>query len=492
MNLLVLNFDRTAFYVFCLFYIVLTIYTMGKILLDTSATSKTLAYLLLVIVLPVFGIIFYYAFGINTRRGKSNKAMGLTYTKISKEFESFYSNETKSLLLKNKEQLAQYSELVLFLKNIGNEDLTLNNYQLLLNGEEKFPELLKALNNAEDYIHLEYYAWENDRRGNQIKDVLLKKAKEGVKVRALYDAYASRKIKHNIVKELIAGGVAIYPILKVILVGFANRINHRDHRKIVIVDGNVGFIGGINLSDRYDNSIDTGLYWRDTHLKITGPGVMKLQRHFMVSWNFCQSEQLTLRDVVAAKDKMAYEIDRIGLSQVIAGGPIYNMSNIMLSYARLFTLVREKLYITNPYFVPNETILDALKQAAKSGVDVRLLLPKKTDSLIVGAASKYYFKELLLAGVKIFQYNKGFVHAKTVMADNRVSVIGTANMDIRSFDLNFEIMQIVYDYNLALQLEKTFINDLNSSEQIDCDVWLNQGKAKMLFYALARLTSSFL
>ena len=180
------------------------------------------------------------------------------------------------------------------------------------------------------------------------------------------------------------------------------------------------------------------------------------------------------------------------MSQVIAGGPIYDMSNVMLSYTRIFTLAREKLYITNPYFIPNETIADALKQAAKSGVDVRLLLPKKSDSVIVGAASKHYYEELLLSGVKIFEYEKGFIHAKTVVADNLVSVVGTANMDIRSFDLNFEIMSIIYDSNFALDVENSFLEDLKFSEQIDCQAWLAQGKTKQLFYAIARLISSFL
>jgi cardiolipin synthase len=168
------------------------------------------------------------------------------------------------------------------------------------------------------------------------------------------------------------------------------------------------------------------------------------------------------------------------------------MSNIMLSYTKLFTLARKKLYITNPYFIPNETILDTLKQAAKSGVDVRLLMPKKSDSTIVGAASKYYFKELLSAGVRIFLYEKGFIHAKTVVADSMVSIVGTANMDIRSFDLNFEIMAVIYGSDFAKELEGAFVTDLESSEEVHLDSWVTQSKTKMLVYSIARLISSFL
>jgi len=281
-------------------------------------------------------------------------------------------------------------------------------------------------------------------------------------------------------------------VIKVKLVALANRINHRDHRKLIIMDGHTGFVGGLNVSDRYDNSIDTGLYWRDTHVKITGPLVLNMQRHFIVNWNACQPNKLSvtkdLFPVVIEKEQAG----KMELAQIVAGGPIYPMSNIMLTYFRIFTLAKEKLYITNPYFIPSDSILDALKQAAISGVDVRLMMPAKSDSAIVGAASKFYYTELLQAGVKIFMYKKGFVHAKTVVADEKFSVVGTANMDIRSFDLNFEIMSVIYGKNLAVQLEKAFLNDLTECDELNYEEWLKQGIFKKLTYAIARLISSFL
>jgi cardiolipin synthase len=322
--------------------------------------------------------------------------------------------------------------------------------------------------------------------------MLLQKAREGVKVRVIYDDFACHGIRNNIVPELARGGVQVYPIIKIKLNRLANRLNHRDHRKIIIVDGHTGYVGGINISDRYDNSIDTGLYWRDTHLKITGPGVMNLQRHFLVNWNFCQSEILKLPDFGVAEPVSPATSALQGLSQILAGGPIYSQPNIMLAYARLFTLARERLYITNPYFIPNETILDALKQAALSGVDVRLLLPGKSDSALVGAAARFYFKSLLKAGVKIYLYSKGFVHAKTVVADSFVSIVGTANMDIRSFDLNFEIMPVVYSHALGRQLEQMFLEDREDSEAITPEQWNEQSNLAFITYATARLVSSLL
>ncbi|MDX1333373.1 MAG: cardiolipin synthase [Robiginitalea sp.] len=478
--------------VLLLVYLLVLGYTVYRIIMNTQSAAKTMAYLLLIIILPLLGIVIYYSFGMDTRHGKSNKMLESEYRKVSKEFQEFLGDPSESLLMEHREILGDFTELFRFLRHLGHEKLTANSFHLLNNGEEKFPEVLKTLEQAAEYIHIEYYTWENDKSGNDLKEVLLKKAKEGVTVRVIYDAFGSRGIRKNIVRELAAGGVQIHPIIEIKLNRLANRLNHRDHRKIIIVDGHTGFVGGINVSDRYDNSIDTGLFWRDTHIKMSGPGVMNLQRHFLVNWNFCQEEKLDLDDfkepAFPPSDPSAFR----GLSQILAGGPIYSQPNIMLGYTRLFTLAREKLYITNPYFIPNETILDALKQAALSGVDVRLLLPKESDSALVGAAASFYFKALLRCGVKIYLYDKGFVHAKTAVADGRVSVVGTANMDIRSFDLNFEIMSVIYGDKFGAEMERLFLEDLEDSEHITLDKWNEQSSLKFLTYAIARLVSSLL
>ena len=401
--------------------------------------------------------------------------------------------DNTSDLVKVYPQIAEkYAELIHFIKNLGNEFLGRNEFKLLLNGEEKFPEVLRTLETAENFIHMEYYDWENDVRGNQIKEVLIKKIGAGVKVRIMFDDYASKNIKRNIVKELRNAGAEIYPVIKVKLARFASRMNHRDHRKVIIVDGHTGFVGGINISDRYDNSIDTGLYWRDTHVKIMGDTVHNMQRHFIVNWNACQKNKLEFTKELFPTTKQGNNTSIRNLAQVVAGGPIYSMSTIMLSYFKIFTIAKEKLYITNPYFIPSEGILDALKQAAVSGVDVRLMIPEKSDSAIVGAASQFYFRELLHAGVRIFLYKKGFVHAKTVVADKNLSVVGTANMDIRSFDLNFEIMSVIYGEDFATELEKVFLDDLKECKELSYSEWLKIGTLKRLGHAFAKLISSFL
>ena len=307
----------------------------------------------------------------------------------------------------------------------------------------------------------------------------------------MYDAFASRMIRKNIVRELADSGAEIHPVIEVKLKFFANRMNHRDHRKIIIIDGHTGFVGGINVSDRYDNSIDTGLYWRDTHLKLVGEAVQNMQRHFIVNWNASQDKEL------AVSKELFPDIPKDNspgseLVQMVAGGPIYAQPNIMLTYAKIFSSARKKLYIINPYFIPSESILVTMKQAALSGVDVRLMVPEKSDSAVVGAASSFYFEELLEAGVRVFLYSKGFLHAKTVVVDGDLSVVGTANMDIRSFDLNFEIMSIVYGEKLGAELEESFTKDLEDCVEISLEQWIKRGTGTKLVHALARLTSPFL
>ena len=475
-----------------LLYAVLVVYTAVRILLDTDSTPKTLAYLLLILVVPFLGILFYFALGINYRHQRSTAEGVLNQRDLDREFQREVRDHTEGLIRSGQKEIGHFGPLVDFIREIGGEHLSRNNFRLLVNGEEKFPEVLRTLQGANDFVHLEYYDWENDTRGNQIKEVLLERMGEGVHVRVLYDDYASRGIRKNIVKELREAGAEVYPKIKVRLKEFANRMNHRDHRKIIIVDGRIGFVGGINVSDRYDNSIDTGLYWRDTHVKITGPLVGSLQRHFIVSWNTSAPEKIQFSKDLFPDLESLPVADVSALGQVVAGGPIYPKSNIMLSYCRIFTLAREKLYVTNPYFIPSDSIMDSLKLAALAGVDVRLMVPEKSDSAIVGAASRFYFSDLLKAGVRIFLYQKGFVHAKTVVCDSRLSVVGTANMDIRSFDLNFEIMSVMYGQEFARELGRVFLKDLEECREVTPEEWSRLGLFRRLTYAVARLISSLL
>ncbi len=475
-----------------LIYVAILVFTIVRILLDTQSSAKTLGYLLVVTLFPIIGILFYFSLGSNLRKRLPDDKLIKTYREVTHKVRSEIADRTGELVEKEKNFLNSYLPLIEFINKVGSEPLSENQFQLLINGEAKFPDILKSLDQASNYIHMEYYAWENDIRGNQVKDMLLKKAGEGVKVRVLYDSYASRAIRKNIVQEMKAGGIEVYPVIKLKPLKFVNRINHRDHRKIIIIDGSIGYLGGINISDRYDNSIDTGLYWRDTHVKISGPLVLSIQRHFVINWNIFTPVPLPVNSEIFPVPQSNAKEEIKGMAQIVAGGPVYRLPNIMLTYSKVISLSRKKIYITNPYFIPSDTILDSLKQAALSGVDVRLLLPYKSDSALVGAASRFYFNDLLQTGVRIFLYKKGFVHAKTMLADGMVSIVGSANMDIRSFDLNFEIMPVIYDISFGNQVEKAFLKDLEEAVEVTPEDWQKVPIYKQLIFSISRLISSFL
>jgi cardiolipin synthase len=489
---LVFEIIQQMFDLLIIIYIPLIVYTLYRILFDTNSATKALAYILLVITVPVLGIIIYFSFGINYRKHKIYDKQLKIDKKFVEQISELYENQINKFDEKYKTKLGDFYSLAKFLLVDASELISANTYELLINGENKFPQVTQEISSAKHHIHMEYYIWENDHIGNEIKNLLIKKHKEGVQVRVMYDAYGSRGIKNNIVRELSDAGVNIHPVLKIKLVAFANRINHRDHRKIIIIDGNIGFIGGINISDRYDNRSNNDGYWRDTHLKIIGPAVANLQRHFVTKWNYCSPEFLVVNKLFFPNLDTLIPSNNDEIAQIMAGGPDYKRSYILLSFFKIFAEAKEKLYITTPYFIPNETIIIALKQAALGGVDVRLIIPEESDSIVITAASKYYLRSLLSAGVKVYLYEKGFVHAKTIVADSFLSVIGSANMDIRSFDLNYEINAIIYGKNFGKKMENLFYDDLEHCSEIVYSDWEKLSKWKQLGYSIARLLSYFL
>ena len=357
------------------------------------------------------------------------------------------------------------------------------------NGEEKFPDVFSTLEKAEKFIHIEYFIIENDHTCNRLKNILIKKVKEGVKVRVLYDDFGSRNIRKTLVAEMQAEGVEIYPFFPIKFPNLANRINYRDHRKIIIVDGHTGYLGGINFSDKYDNRFKNEWYWRDTHFKLEGSAVNTMQYLFLTNWNFCCKDQVKLNELHFPRQEPG---EKKTLVQIAGSGPDSLRSTLMYSLLAALYSANEEICITTPYFIPNESVNDAIKNAALGGVKVKLLVPGISDTYFVKNAAKSYYSELLVAGVEIFQYKKGFVHAKTITIDKNLSIVGTANMDIRSFELNFEINAFIYDQDLAQQLRDHFYQDLKDSETIVLELWKKRGVCSKIKEAVSRLFSPIL
>lgn len=469
----------------------LMLFTTVRIILDTNSPPKALSYLLLTVTLPVIGSIAYFTLGVNYRKRRiySKKLRETNKLLLSIRRESL--NATKQLIDRDGPQLGGQTDLAELLLNESLEPLSRNRVILLNNGEEKFPSVIEALESARQFIHIEYYIYEDDVIGNQIKDLLIRKAQEGVSVRFIYDDFGSRGLKSRFLGELRKGGVEAFPFYQIRWPFFASRLNYRNHRKIIVVDGIVGFVGGINVSDRYINSKGNEGYWRDIHVRIEGPAIWSLQIPFLADWNFCSGQRIAPNEklfplfpenVAGARD----------LVQIVAGGPDYPRSGIMLSYFTAITGAENKIYLTSPYFIPNVSIFDALRKAALSGKEVRLLVPGVSDSAFVNAASRSYYQDLLDCGVKIYRYKKGFIHAKSLVVDDNLCIVGTANMDFRSFDLNFEINAVIYGKEFCRQLTQSFLKDLEDSVLITDKTWKRRNKWQMLLDKIARLFSPLL
>lgn len=473
-------------------FIITSITVSIFILLENRNPIRASALILLLFALPGIGLIIYFFLGRNYRGKKMFETKKDSDRLFIQKLKEQIKNSSEELIAKNQNILGNKSLLAKMLLNdnyFGLNDR--NQLQLLINGEEKFPELFKELNDAKDHIHIEYFIIENGVLFEKLKILLTKKSKDGVSVRIIYDDVGSRHLKSKSIKELQNAGIEIFPFYKTYFPSLANRINYRNHRKIVVIDGKTGFTGGLNLSDKYSNDIPKKhfLYWRDTHLKIEGPAVRYLQYIFLLDWQFSSEQTLLYNSRFFPK----IETDKPDkLVQIISGGPDLLRETVMTAYFKAIVDAEKECFITMPYVIPSQGIITALKQAALSGIDVRLLVPKKSDSWLLNSASNTYYYDLLDSGVKIYRYKKGFVHAKTIIIDHNLSIIGSANMDYRSFDYNFEVNVIIYDQEINTKLKNQFYEDLENSEQISLHEWENRPLLIRLKESVIRLLSPVL
>ncbi|HTE00171.1 MAG TPA: cardiolipin synthase [Mucilaginibacter sp.] len=474
-------------------YVFILIMVCLRIIYDTRSTDKALSYILIAILVPIVGIIIYFTVGQNYRKEKLYSKKIINDSQLLEELRKRIVMESEKAWNTPEPAVQKHKKLARYLLKDGLSPLSANNeVKLLLNGENKFPEVLESLRNAKHHIHIQYYIFEDGDIADQIKDVLIQKAQEGVQVRFIYDDFGSRSIRKELVDELLNGGVQAFPFYKIRFILFANRINYRNHRKMIIIDGCIGFTGGINVSDRYinnNNKKPKQLFWRDTHVKITGPGVYYLQYLFICDWNFCSGKRLKPQEEFFCTKSNG---KGKAIVQIAASGPDSDFPTLMFSLVQTIGLAEEELLITTPYFIPGDSIMDALHVAALSGVKVKLLVPGKSDSAFVDSASRSNYGELLESGVEIYLYQKGFVHAKTIVSDGQLSIIGTANMDHRSFELNFEVNSMIYDTPTAQQLRNAFYNDIKDAKQINPKTWKRRPLYKQLPERLIRLLSSLL
>lgn len=476
-------------YVCVVLYFLTLISVIFNVILENRNPVRTLAWIIVMVAIPLGGFLFFLYFGVNYRKIKMFSRKGLGDMKWLQ-----YMSEDQKQLIKKSEFLQRRDtvavrKLMTLLLNNSKALLTrYNQVEVLDNGVETFPALFKALEQAKKFIHLEYYIMEEGRLLTALKKILLAKAAEGVEIRIVYDDVGSWSLSKGFIHELRDAGVQIYPFLPVRFRQFARKANYRNHRKIAVIDGVVGFVGGLNIADRYVDGVPGIGVWRDTHLKVMGEAVTSLQVIFLIDWYFVRQELLLNKD-----EYLPYvQADSNVVVQTVTSGPDSDWASIQQSYFTLINMAKRYVFISTPYFMPGETTLNSLKTAAMSGVDVRILLPHKSDSKLTYWCTCSYIEELLEAGVKIYWYKKGINHCKVIITDGIVASVGSANMDIRSFEQNFEVNMIIYDREVVKKLAIDFATDLKDSEESTIQHWKFRSQRDRVYESMARLFAPLL
>nr|WP_179020339.1 cardiolipin synthase [Winogradskyella forsetii] len=448
--------------------------------------TKTLSYIIGMLALPFLGLIFYYLFGQEYRKTKlfSRKNV-LNQSRVKKIQDQLELNTKK--IEEIDDLLEEKSKLIPLLYNNEKSKLTINNdVKLIKNGDAKFKMLFKDIEEAKNHIHLEYFIINDDKIGTELLNLLCKKAKEGLEIRIVIDDVGS-SISSKMKRQLKDCGIEMYPFMPVWFSNSTGKMNYRDHRKIVVIDGKIGYVGGVNVSDDYVNA-NNDRYWRDTHIRIVGEAVKPLQILFFTSWDFVSGSELEITKTYFPEHNCKENIP----VQIAASGPDTDWSNIMEAIFVAITNADDHVYITTPYFIPNSEIVTALQVIARSNKDVKIIVPKKSDSWIAEYATNSYLEMLLEAGVEVYHYTKGFIHAKTMVVDGVFSTVGTTNMDYRSFNINFEVNALIYDKEISSQLTAFFNDDLKDCEQLDLESWQNRSKRTKFIEAVARLMAPLL
>lgn len=383
----------------------------------------------------------------------------------------------------------QYEDLIMMHLISSNAFFTQdNNVEIFFEGNDKFNALMESIENAKEYIHLQYYIFKSDGLGSKIIDLLCKKAQEGVKVKLLVDGMGGRKFSKSDITRLRASGGEYGVFFPAFNPYLSLRINYRNHRKICIIDGKEAYIGGFNVGDEYIGLSKKFGYWRDTHLKITGSAISSLQWRFFSDWRFATGNEVTQCGTYLPEEG---NTGSTGI-QIVSSGPDSKWPSVKDGYLRMISIAKEKIYIETPYFIPDDSIFEALRIAGLSGLDVRVMIPCKPDHPFVYWASMSYIGELLQAGVKFYTYEKGFLHSKVVLMDSFVSSVGTANLDIRSFKLNFEVNAFIYDEGINLKLTEKFIDDLKYCKEITLEEYRNRSRIVKIKESYSRLLSPIL
>ena len=452
---------------------------VGIILSENRNPVKSLAWITVLMLFPVGGVILYIFFG---RSIKNTHMISRRNRRRLRELTRpvYDEPDLKGFSDENRQQ-------IMLARSLTGAALHSNNsVDIFHSGQEKFDALLRDIATAKKYINLQYYIFQDDKIGSAVSEALIERARAGVKIKVIYDHIGSIGVKNKFFRKMKEAGIEVYPFFKVAFPLFATKINWRNHRKLVVIDGKIGYIGGMNIADRY---IDGGKFnvWRDTHIRICGPAVGALQFSFAVDWRFMGKE--LIQETVTPTAELAKGNAAMHL---LSCGPTSEWSNIAYLLLKAIGNAKKRVLIQTPYFLPTESLLKALQVAALSRVDVRVMIPRKSDSLILDYASRSYIFECLRAGVKIYFFDAGMLHSKSVVIDDDFCSIGSANMDFRSFEHNFEANMFIYSREVNKKMQTLFAEDMRHSTRMKISDWRKRPRKQKAIESILRLLSPIL
>lgn len=447
-------------------------------------------WLLVLYFIPVLGFLLYLLIGQDMRKSKMFKNKELEDAILSAVLKQEQRVKDKEIFSFDNGQLSRYHDLVMYnlsaAKSVYTDD---NEVEIYSDGKEYFTHLYKALEGAKEFIHIQSYIIQDDELWQGIEPLLERKALEGVEVRILYDSMGCRKMRKRKWDHMRSKGIQVGEFFPAFFKRLHLRINYRNHRKIIVIDGKTAYVGGFNIGREYLGLDKRFGYWRDTHLRLEGSSVVSLHIRFILDWNYATKENLFLEDRLVKEFEHGKGTDGV---QIISSGPDTMNEEIRDNYEKIIGKARDHVYIQTPYLVPDEIILNEIKMAAYSGIDVRIMVPCKPDHPLVYWATYSYLGELIDAGVRCYLYNNGFLHAKGVMSDGLVCSYGTANMDVRSFKLNFEVNATIYSPKTTAKMEDIFVKDLEYCTEVTKEIYANRSLIIRFKEQFSRMFSAIL
>ena len=464
---------------FRLVYLAVILFTIVIVLLDNRNPVKTMAWILVLVFLPVVGLAFYFFFGRNTRKERLISKKG--FSRLSKRPMAEYQTQ---------EALGDFTgrnQLIPFFHRVSNAlPFEGNDVQVFTDGYSMYQELFRRIAKAKHHIHLEFYIFENDAVGRLLRDLLIDKAREGVSVRLLYDDVGCWDVNPMFYDEMLCEGIEVRSFLKVRFPQFTSKVNYRNHRKLAIIDGKVGFIGGMNIALRYLKGVPWGV-WRDTHICLKGKAVYGIQTAFLTDWFAVDRTLLTSAQYFPKMDSVGTSV-----AQIVTSDPVGEWHDIMLGLVKAISCAQRYIYVETPYFLPTEQVMAAFQTAALSGVDVRLMIPKKADAFITHKGTMSYLDELMKAGVKVYFYRAGFLHSKLWVADDEWASVGSTNLDFRSFEHNFEANAFFYDEKTVCTLKEIFLEDMKKCMTLSQKIWDKRSFKNKIVESVVRLLAPLL